>query len=884
MINFSTKPERYDITSWKVIRGSETITDVSVLSPGDEIRFNVAFTNLMIDKECVLFIRSYFKGEQTGLMAHEVTIYPDVLPFDLTTEIYKIPAEGIDRLEVALYNNFDTVTPDEENTYLIGKYTKGIQAASLNVNTEDFEKVVETVSQKPSLYIGDYRPCMELFEGAICFVQDSEALWIKDAKYKASKCVIRKDKKMMIPEETVKSLFGEYISCTDGYAELSQLAEGLGAYSYTNRFGLGVISELPYDYTETKYAKQGQFMVRYLEYERPKASDFAKLFKSRVRPACLGTREEVERAVRLAKTDSRAKMVSDKIVEVAERVMNMPVQYTLDRPRQYSCFLTSIVDYDDTMSLYWAYLVTEDKKYLDRFKEHILAMAQLENWCGDHFFLMTSRALISLSMAYDFLYDEFTAGERRAIAEAMIEKGIKPAFRLYYGEEDESLWPWCIRRTNWNFISNSGIIFAACTLYGEYETEICADALEKAIQSMEYACIYLAPDGEEFEGLGYAAYSWNYMVFAFQALISTFGTAFNLDTSAGFQHSYRIPFSLMTRNGTFSQGDVTTNLRLNTSYTMWWAKRLQDHGIQCMRHMQLNADIPSRATFTDMLWFDDKALDVADFDTDYYFESTSSAISRGGWAKDDAVLSVHAGDNTLEHSHADLGNFEYELLGFRFAQEMGIDDVSYCAPGSQYQLRGHDEYYVARAEGHNVYVINPDRTLGQQSIGSAVVDILHMEKDRVCYRVDMESAYRGQIIDAKRYYELKEDRKIFTVQDEIVPARSGDKVYWFWHTFAHISFTDPMAVEIADNTVVLTAPEGQKLHIQIDANVPYVLRKGMSIPLETSPSPFDQLQGGMISNLLTVHFETGTEPIIVRAVAWEEGKEYTPGELKPFEN
>ena len=93
-----------------------------------------------------------------------------------------------------------------------------------------------------------------------------------------------------------------------------------------------------------------------------------------------------------------------------------------------------------------------------------------------------------------------------------------------------------------------------------------------------------------------------------------------------------------------------------------------------------------------------------------------------------------------------------------------------------------------------------------------------------------------------------------------------------------------MAVEIADNTVIMTSPDGRKLHLQIDCNVPYVLRKGMSIPMETSPNPFDQLQGGMISNLLTVYLETGTEPIIIRAVAWEEGKEHYPGELKPMEN
>ncbi len=882
MIRFNTTPERYEVKRWGLWRDNEQITEAQQLSAGDSVKMNVAFTNLMIDKECVLLIRAYSEGRLTAMTAQEVTIYPDVLPFDLTSDALVI-SEKPDRIELALYRDFATVTQEEEDQFLLGKHIHGVVPAQLDARTDSFVRVDETTSEHPSPYLGDYEPCRKLFHGAVCFAQDSDALWIYDAKYRAEETVIRKEKKLWVPLKTAENLFGRKFEGEGSYIELSKLAESLGAYSYTNRFGLGVISDLPYDYAETKYQKQGQFMMRLLEFDRPKAAEFKKRFRKRVRPRCLGTQAEVERALQLAKTDKEAKWLSDKLVERADGVMKKPVQYKLDRDRTQSCFVTAIVDYDEIMALYWAYRVKNDRSYLERLKEHVLAMAGLENWCGDHFFLMTSRALISLGLAYDFLYDEFTPQEREIMAHAMVEKGFQPALDLYYGHGDEALWPWVIRRTNWNSIPNSGIIFAACVLFGEYETDICADVLEKAAQSLEYALLYLAPDGELFEGLGYAAYSWNYLVFGFQALESTFGTAFRLDTAAGSQHSYQIPFTLMTSVGTFSQGDVPTSLRLNTAYTLWWARRFQDHGIQCMRHMQIASKDKSDPTFTDMLWYDDKASDTADFDLDYLYESTQSAISRGGWRKEDAVLSVHAGDNTLEHSHADLGSFEYELLGFRFAKEMGLDDKIYCAPGSQYQLRGHDDYYVARAEGHNVYVINPDRSLGQQSIGQAKVEVLKLEKEQVLYRVNMESAYRGQVKDAKRYYELKENRSVFTVQDEIVPMHSGDKVYWFWHTFADIGLTDPRAVEMADNTVILTAPGDRKLHIQFDANIPFVLRKGMSLPLETSPAPFDQLQGGIISNLLTVYFETGDQPILLRATAWEEGRDYITESLKPYE-
>lgn len=875
-IKFSTQAERYEVSDWGIYRNGEKIQSISDLTYGDIINFRVAFLNLKIDKECVLIIRTFEKGVQNGLLAQEVTIFPDVIPFDLMSEGFSFP-NGTDSIDLSLQKDFETITVEEENKFLIGKHIHGLTATKLNPEVCGFEKIEEVPSENPSLYIGDYSPCKELFHGTVCFVQDSCCLWIKDAKYRAEKKVIRKDDKLWIPSETINNLFG--INFENDYAELSEVAKQLDAYSYIDRFGLGVISDLPYDYSETKYQKEVQFMVRYIEYSRPKAAQLKQMFKKRVRPSCLGFKEEVEKALNLAKSDKRAKWLSGKLISYADMIMERPVQYKLDKPREQSGFITAIVDYDDIMALYWAYLATEDRKYLERMKEHTLAMAGLEHWCGDHFALMMSRALISVGMAFDFLYDEFTKEERDFLAKAMIEKGFLPSLELYYGRGDEAAWPWVIRRTNWNYIPNSGLIFAACVLMGEYKTDLCADVLEKALQSLEYPAIYLAPDGELFEGLAYAAYSLNYLVFAFCALNNCFGTAFGFDETAGIQHSHKIPYSLMSKCGVYSSGDSGSELNLNTGYTMWFAKKYQDHSVQCMRHMQIAEPGGNKPVFTDMLWFDENGYEVAQFANDVFYESTQSAISRSDWGDKASLLFLHGGDNTMEHGHYDLGNFEFEMNGFRFAHEMGMDDEIYCAPGSGYMLQEFTDYYVARAEGHNVYVINPDRSPGQRSIGKAKIETLELSENAARYRMNLESAYRGQVKDAVRYCELIENRKVFVVQDEIVPMKSGDDIYWHWHTFAKISFSDPRAVEIKDNYAILTAPNGSKLHLQFDANIDFVLRKGMSLPKETSPAPFDQLQGNIISNMITVYFKTGNEPILFRVTAWEEGKNYIPEAL-----
>ena len=125
MIIFDTNKERYEVSEWNILRNGDKIESDEQLHCGDEIRLNVKFLNCMIDKECVLFIRSYLCGKQNGLLAQEVTIYPDVLPFDLTSDVFVVPDNGADKLEVALYNDFSSVTDEEEilKIYLLPKYT-----------------------------------------------------------------------------------------------------------------------------------------------------------------------------------------------------------------------------------------------------------------------------------------------------------------------------------------------------------------------------------------------------------------------------------------------------------------------------------------------------------------------------------------------------------------------------------------------------------------------------------------------------------------------------------------------------------------------------------------------------------------------------------------
>ena len=111
MVQFYTKEERYQVSNWGLWRGSEQITDAAQLRGGDKVQMKVKFLNLMIDKECVLGIRAFSGEREISLMAKEVTIFPDVMPFSLISPELVIPeGETADRVEVFLQTDFAWVS------------------------------------------------------------------------------------------------------------------------------------------------------------------------------------------------------------------------------------------------------------------------------------------------------------------------------------------------------------------------------------------------------------------------------------------------------------------------------------------------------------------------------------------------------------------------------------------------------------------------------------------------------------------------------------------------------------------------------------------------------------------------------------------------------
>ena len=200
-------------------------------------------------------------------------------------------------------------------------------------------------------------------------------------------------------------------------------------------------------------------------------------------------------------------------------------------------------------------------------------------------------------------------------------------------------------------------------------------------------------------------------------------------------------------------------------------------------------------------------------------------------------------------------------------------------PGIENYAISYTTAYPARAEGANVWVVNPDSSYGQSLEGYGDLKMVESKKEGVIYSLDLSSAYEGYVESALRGFMLSDDRTVFTVQDEIQPFKGENEFYWFWHTLADITINEN------SNSVVL-ARNGVLCKIYFDSNVDFTITKqDVLTSLPESPKVEGQNQEPHAANMhkIVVTFKSNGEPITFRATAAPFNKTIDKDTLTPID-
>lgn len=173
-------------------------------------------------------------------------------------------------------------------------------------------------------------------------------------------------------------------------------------------------------------------------------------------------------------------------------------------------------------TLCMAYTLTNEKKYRDRAVAELRqAIADWRIWVDTAhrrpFDLMTGEVCLTFGIAYDWLYNDLTAEERRELREGAEKRGLQPY--LQAATTTERPYTFLAARHNWNPVCNGGAAVLALALEGE--SELAAQVLNIAAPAMKPYWDHLAEDGGWDEGTGYWTYGHRYAFIAAEALRRT---------------------------------------------------------------------------------------------------------------------------------------------------------------------------------------------------------------------------------------------------------------------------------------------------------------------------------------------------------------------------
>ena len=507
----------------------------------------------------------------------------------------------------------------------------------------------------------------------------------------------------------------------------------------------------------------------------------------------------------------------------------------------------------------FAYCVEGDVKYANRVYGEIQNAAAWPDWNPKHF-LDTSAIIGGYAIAYDWMYDYWTAEQKELIRSKMIAYGLNEAQDAYNGV-GVSDW-WATTDNNWSMVCNGGVAMGALAIGDEpaYES-LCASLLETGLRRIEKNLAHFAPDGAWYEGPGYWNYTIEYLSMYFSSLLSATGTDYGYLSAPGLSKTGYFPIGMTGRNNTFNLHDAGES-KISAPEMFFLGNQFNDSTIASYRYYQLTSQ-----NFTpevrDILWYDSSIIrDISNLETDFKFRDIEVAAFRNSYFQSDSVYAgIHGGLNGINHGQVDAGNFIYESQGVRWAVDLGGDNYNlYNYFNNSNTGKNRWAYYRNRGEGHNTVILNPGLTADQPLNQTATLDSFSSTEQFGVSTVNMQPIYGDYTTSARRGMWLDKQSGGLLVQDELqFKEADGNNLYWFMHTRASAELA-------ADGKSAILTQNGKRLWVGILDNT-HTFTVENAVPLATSPNPDtwpeNQANAGDSSNPKTQNANNGVRKLSV---------------------
>lgn len=571
---------------------------------------------------------------------------------------------------------------------------------------------------------------------------------------------------------------------------------------------------------------------------------------------------------------------------------------------------------------------TNAQKYFDKAKAVIERVIQWTTWDTGYQFLGAAMVSQGISLAYDWMYDEFTAAERKQIADRVYVLAIKPTIDACTARNYWTQW-----YANWSFVCIGGVGSAALAFAPEHYRAEAETLISRGWPVLQSAMQRFAGENGGWpEGPGYMGYGTLFLIRFMNNLQTAVGTDYALSLEQGFQQLPNFMVHASTNvggnvNATFphADGDWSQN---GDPWFYWLAQRFNrgdvakvvaDRAASTAQFSIVTSGTsttytrPSFQSPWALLWYDQRGdqatgrvvspgAAVARTDAGFYGDAglrqwgTSGQtnysehvnIWRDSWSNHAASVMFKGGYKGVDgHENLDGGTFLFDAFGQRWATDLGRD--SYSLPqvgGTNYGA------YRKRAEGQNTLVINPaandylsstdanERALNADQVYkdatgkpayAQVVRSLGTDLESIGI-VDLTNLYaKMRVSTVQRGFRFDRTDDSLLVQDEITAA-SAPEIYWFMHVpVAYASRNSQIAVSSDGKTATITIGSN-RLQCQILSGTGATFSLMEAKPLPSSPVLAGQSANSGVTKLTIRYTGTTNERLAVWMVPLKSGQ------------
>ena len=393
---------------------------------------------------------------------------------------------------------------------------------------------------------------------------------------------------------------------------------------------------------------------------------------------------------------------------------------------------------------------------------------------------------------------------------------------------------------NQSVFKNTGSIACAVALYDEYP-EVASALISANLRAIVNPFRDFAPSGGWAEGMSYWSYTVDTMPLTIDAIEAVFGTHFGLYDLPGVAHTTDYPISTLGSSGVpYSVGDSDASSPWASLYTKE-AKYNNDIG-KAMLYRQHRPNV----TITDILnWVFLTPEQIANatsagISNDIHMEKLEDCILKTGTNFSDTSIFMHGGGVSDAHGHEDNGTFMFDMLGYRWANDIGIEHYrliefgnfegrTAADPNRPYTGYLFHDYYRDNAEGHNTVFAD---------LGGPYTGRYHMARDGRSKFVKKEfsNSLSYALLDMTStnpiFTSAIRGMKLDKIQNEIVihdrfQAREKTDFHWAMHTEADI--------EVAEDgrSAILSTDNGSKrIWMGIISDDDYIIKDMAPFPYE----------------------------------------------------